>query len=46
MIEMTQAQQSNYCRGMREDKVVKWQQRGIAVPKPDSVNPAKLFISY
>ena len=29
---------------MREDKVMKRQQQGLAIPNPDSVNTAKSFI--
>ena len=29
---------------MREDKFMKWQQRGLAVPNSDGVNPDKKFI--
>ena len=43
--KVTQAHQSNYWRGIRGDKVVKQQQRGLFVPNLDSVNPAKPFIS-
>ena len=31
---------------MRGDKVMKRQQQGLAVPKSDSTNPAKSFITY
>ena len=41
---MTQYQQSNYWIGIREDKVMKLQQQGLAIPNPDSVKPPKLFI--
>ena len=41
---MTRAEQSNYWRGMREDKVTKQQKQGLAVPNPDSMNPAKPLI--
>ena len=42
--KMTQAYQSNYQRGIREDKAVKRKQRGHAIPNPGSAKPAKLFI--
>ena len=42
---MTWLQQSNYWRGIREDQVTKWQQRGISIPNPDSVKPSKPFIT-
>ena len=42
---MTQYQQSNYWIGIREDKVMKLQQQGLAIPNSDSVKPAKPFIT-
>ena len=43
---MTRADQSNHWRGMREDTVMKRQQRGLAVPNSDIMNPEKPLIPY
>ena len=42
--KVTQAQQSNYWRGITEYKVLKRQQQGLDVPRPDSANPDKSLI--
>ena len=41
---MTQYQQSNYWIDIRENKVMRIQQQGLAIPNSDSVKPAKPFI--
>ena len=45
---VTQAQKSNYWRGIREDKVVKRQQQGLEFPNIDNIsaNKEKPFIPY
>ena len=42
--KVTRAQQSNYWRVIREDKVMKLQQQGISITNQDSVNPYKILI--
>ena len=41
---MTQYQKSNYWIGIRENKIMKIQQQGFAIPNSDSLKPAKPFI--
>ena len=39
--KVARSEQSNRWRGMREDTVMKRQQRGLSIPNLDSVNPSK-----